>query len=51
MKKGDTVYVQAGGGIVSDSDPVAEDEETRNKAAAVLRAVAAAETLVPAERS
>ncbi|MBC6806015.1 MULTISPECIES: anthranilate synthase component I [Corynebacterium] len=51
VKKGDTVYVQAGGGIVSDSDPVAEDEETRNKAAAVLRAVAAAETLVPAERS
>lgn len=40
-----TVYVQAGGGIVADSDPVAEDEETRNKAAAVLRAVAAAETL------
>lgn len=43
--KDGTVYVQAGGGIVADSDPVAEDEETRNKAAAVLRAVAAAETL------
>lgn len=40
-----TVFVQAGGGIVADSDPHAEDEETRNKAAAVLRAVAAAETM------
>ena len=40
-----TVFVQAGGGIVGDSDPHAEDEETRNKAAAVLRAVAAAETM------
>lgn len=37
-------YVQAGGGIVADSDPVAEDAETRNKAAAALRAVAVAET-------
>jgi anthranilate synthase component I len=38
-------YVQAGGGIVADSDPVAEDQETRNKAAAVLRAVAVAGTM------
>ncbi len=38
-------YVQAGGGIVADSDPAAEDTETRNKAAAVLRAIAAASTL------
>ncbi len=43
--KDGTVYVQAGGGIVADSDPDAEDAETRNKAAAVLRAVAAAETI------
>ena len=43
--KDGTVYVQAGGGIVADSDPLAEDEETQNKAAAVLRAVAAAGTL------
>lgn len=43
------VFVQAGGGIVADSDPEAEDAETRNKAAAVLRAVAAAETLRSAE--
>lgn len=49
LYKDGTVYVQAGGGIVADSDPVAEDEETRNKAAAVLRAVAAAETLQTAD--
>ena len=41
-------YVQAGAGIVADSDPVAEDVECRNKAAAVLAAIAAAETLRPA---
>ncbi len=41
-------YVQAGGGIVADSDPLAEEQETRNKAAAVLAAIAAAETLRPA---
>ena len=41
-------YVQAGAGIVADSDPVNEDIETRNKAAAVLMAIAAAETLRPA---
>ncbi|MGP4114081.1 anthranilate synthase component I [Streptomyces sp. 4N509B] len=40
-----TAYVQAGAGVVADSDPVAEDVECRNKAAAVLRAVAAAEEL------
>ncbi|NHC45507.1 anthranilate synthase component I [Motilibacter sp. K478] len=38
-------YVQAGAGIVADSDPVAEDAECRHKAAAVLRAVATAGTL------
>jgi len=38
-------YVQAGGGIVADSDPDAEDTETRNKSAAVLAAIASAETL------
>ncbi len=41
-------YVQAGGGIVADSDAGAEEQETRNKAAAVLAAIAAAETLKPA---
>ena len=38
-------YVQAGAGIVADSDPEREYEECRNKAAAVLRAVATAATL------
>jgi anthranilate synthase component 1 len=38
-------YVQAGGGIVADSDPAAEDTECLNKAGAVLAAIAAAGTL------
>jgi anthranilate synthase component 1 len=33
-----TLYVQAGGGVVADSDPEAEFQETRNKARALLRA-------------
>ncbi|MGW9026420.1 anthranilate synthase component I [Streptomyces sp. NPDC055722] len=41
-----TAYVQAGAGIVADSDPAAEDDECRNKAAAVLRAVHTANRLV-----
>jgi anthranilate synthase component I len=41
-------YVQAGGGVVADSDPGAEERETVNKAAAVLAAIASAETLKPA---
>ncbi|MEV6649718.1 anthranilate synthase component I [Streptomyces sp. NPDC051219] len=40
-----TAYVQAGAGVVADSDPVAEDTECRNKAAAVLRAVGTANRL------
>lgn len=40
-----TAYVQAGGGIVADSDPLAEERESQNKAAAVLSAIATAETL------
>ena len=40
-----TAYVQAGGGIVADSDPDSEQRECENKAAAVLRAVASAATL------
>jgi anthranilate synthase component 1 len=42
LLRGSTAYVQAGAGVVADSDPVAEDTECRNKAAAVLRAVASA---------
>jgi anthranilate synthase component I len=44
--KDGTAYVQAGAGIVADSKPRAEEEETRNKAGAVLAAVRAAEELV-----
>ena len=46
-----TAYVQAGAGLVADSDPQTEHEECRNKAAAVLRAVAAAATLRPVPRA
>jgi anthranilate synthase component I len=42
-----TAYVQAAAGIVADSDPAAEEKETRNKARAVLQALATAETLAP----
>jgi anthranilate synthase component 1 len=45
LMHGGTAYVGAGAGIVADSDPAAEEQETRNKAAAVLAAIAAAETL------
>jgi anthranilate synthase component 1 len=37
---GGTAYVQAGAGVVADSDPRAEADETRRKAEALLRAVA-----------
>ncbi|BCM90397.1 anthranilate synthase component 1 [Abditibacteriota bacterium] len=36
-------YVQAGGGVVADSKPADEYEETRNKARAALRAIALAQ--------
>jgi anthranilate synthase component I len=42
---GGTAYVQAGGGLVADSDPMSEYEESRNKAAAPLRAVAVANAM------
>lgn len=38
LVKDGKVYVQAGGGIVADSDPKAEYQETVNKAKAVMRA-------------
>ncbi|KZS63729.1 anthranilate synthase [Mycobacterium kansasii] len=40
-----TSYVQAGGGVVADSNGPYEYNEARNKARAVLNAIAAAETL------
>lgn len=41
--KGDTAYIQAGGGIVADSDPDAEYQETLMKSRALLEAVRLAE--------
>ena len=40
-------YVQAGGGIVADSHPPTEDQESQNKAAAVVRAISVAQTFRP----
>jgi anthranilate synthase component 1 len=45
LMRAGVAYVGAGAGIVADSDPASEEQETRNKAAAVLAAIAAAETL------
>ncbi|GAA3051874.1 MULTISPECIES: anthranilate synthase component I [Actinomycetes] len=45
LLKDGRAYVQAGGGIVADSDDDAERQETVNKAAAPLRAVLAADRL------
>jgi anthranilate synthase component 1 len=41
--KGKKVFVTAGAGIVADSDPETEYQETLNKARAMLKAVALAE--------
>jgi len=42
VTRGDDIFVQAGGGVVYDSSPEMEYEESLNKARAVLRAVALA---------
>jgi len=42
--QGQTAYVQAGAGLVADSDPEAEYQETVNKAKGLLRALEIAET-------
>jgi anthranilate synthase component I len=39
LMKGKNAYLQAGGGIVADSDPASEYQESMNKAQALLRAV------------
>lgn len=39
VKKDDTIYMQAGGGAVLDSDPESEYEETINKLKAIFKAV------------
>jgi anthranilate synthase component 1 len=41
--KGDTVHLQAGGGVVADSDPTYEFNESINKARALSVAVKLAE--------
>ena len=44
--KDDKVYIQAGAGVVADSDPTYEYNETVNKATAMMRAVELAKTLI-----
>jgi anthranilate synthase component 1 len=39
LMRGDTAYIQAGAGIVADSDPAREYEECVNKAAALAEAI------------
>ncbi len=43
-------YVQSGAGIVADSVPEVEDEETRNKAKAMMRALSLAKVFEPKRR-
>ena len=43
VMKGDTVYLQGGAGIVADSDPLTEHQETMNKTKALERAISIAE--------
>ncbi len=47
LVKDDKVYIQAGAGVVADSVPTYEYNETVNKAAAMMRAVGLAKTLAP----
>ena len=44
VMRGQTVDVQAGCGVVADSDPAKEYEETVHKAKALLRAIDVAES-------
>ena len=44
--KNEKLYVQAGGGIVHDSDPESEFNETVNKSRALLAAASQAEQFV-----
>lgn len=43
VMKGDQAFIQAGAGIVADSDPTKEYEETCNKARAMMRSIEMAE--------
>ena len=49
VARGGRAFVQAGAGVVADSIPEREAEETRRKAEALLRAVAAAPSLERAD--
>jgi anthranilate synthase component 1 len=44
VMQGQTAFVQAGAGIVADSVPASEYQETLNKAKGLLRAIEVAET-------
>jgi anthranilate synthase component I len=46
VMQGDRVYLQAGAGIVADSDPAREYEETNNKLQALTRALSLAEEAI-----
>jgi anthranilate synthase component 1 len=43
LLNGDQAYIQAGAGIVADSDPATEHQECRNKAQAAVAAIDYAE--------
>jgi anthranilate synthase component 1 len=43
LMQGDTLYIQAGGGVVADSDPAREYEESVNKSRAMAAAIRFAE--------
>ena len=45
--KDGTLYIQAGGGVVYDSDPASEFTETVNKSRALIRAAEGAARFVP----
>jgi anthranilate synthase component 1 len=46
LLKGEAAFVQAGGGVVADSEPEAEYQESVNKAMAVFRAIERAEEIL-----
>ena len=46
MVKDGSLYIQAGGGVVYDSDPEAEFQETVNKSRALQRAAESASRFV-----
>ena len=50
LLKDGKAYVQAGAGVVADSNPTYEYEETVNKSMAILKAIGLAKTLTPDSR-